>query len=451
MYNIEEIISGYLDNELTPQQEAELHHALSENEEERDIFREHIRLKQAARESLNNFVVSNDLRNNLFNRLQLEEGMSAEAVNDYRQRLKSESVAKPDKIEAEKFDFNKAISTKKQESVKQISFFAKYRRVAIAMPFVVATLFGGVFMWSSFNSGNKSELASNDIKGNVVNDLAIKSGEPQNQRATNTVSPTATTTALTDNAVGGAVEDEKNSNKQLNDAASIPEAKKHDDLKGVEKLDIKGKASSNSGTSNTELVEQAAQNAEVASPKKKVRGTVNFTRENQVLNPEAASSPSPSSIAMASNQDDNMTPSLPTNNVAEKQKDVKAEDYKVDTGGVINNFKSMKLSATEIAYLLTELNGPTQESSKSSELKDAQITAQHSYVQGGSGLSSRVGLGNGFVQNNKPSINRNSENSDFINLLVQIIKSKMQQKGVKTVTVQEVMDTADSLFNETKK
>lgn len=81
MNNIEEIISAYLDNELPQEKEAELHQLLSENEEDRVIFRQHIKLQQLARESQCIVSASPTLKTALFTRLQMEEGMTYQAKN----------------------------------------------------------------------------------------------------------------------------------------------------------------------------------------------------------------------------------------------------------------------------------------------------------------------------------------------------------------------------------
>lgn len=73
--NIEDLISHYLDGELSPDAEAEMHYQLSLSPEGRKLFREHMALRGAAHDRGLLLQPTPEMRSSLFGRL-AEEGMS---------------------------------------------------------------------------------------------------------------------------------------------------------------------------------------------------------------------------------------------------------------------------------------------------------------------------------------------------------------------------------------
>ncbi len=73
--NIEELISNYLDGELSSDAEAELHYRLAVSPEDRKTFREMIALRNIARDQRVLHTPDAGLRSALFDRLRREEGM----------------------------------------------------------------------------------------------------------------------------------------------------------------------------------------------------------------------------------------------------------------------------------------------------------------------------------------------------------------------------------------
>ena len=74
--DIEQLISQYLDGELSSEAEGEFHHKLSVSPEARALFREHLKLQSIARDERLLQRPTTPMRNALFARLQEEEGMA---------------------------------------------------------------------------------------------------------------------------------------------------------------------------------------------------------------------------------------------------------------------------------------------------------------------------------------------------------------------------------------
>ncbi|MEO5928684.1 MAG: hypothetical protein ABIR47_02015 [Candidatus Kapaibacterium sp.] len=73
--NIEDLISQYIDGNLSSEAEAELHHRLAVSPEARKLFRSQIALRSVARDQRVLQTPAPELRSALFGRLQREEGM----------------------------------------------------------------------------------------------------------------------------------------------------------------------------------------------------------------------------------------------------------------------------------------------------------------------------------------------------------------------------------------
>jgi hypothetical protein len=78
--NIDDLISQYIDGELSGEAEAELHHRLSVSPDDRRRFREQIVLRGAAGDRRMLERPTPAMRSALFSRLEKEEGMSAAAA-----------------------------------------------------------------------------------------------------------------------------------------------------------------------------------------------------------------------------------------------------------------------------------------------------------------------------------------------------------------------------------
>src|SRR5687767_14208260 len=74
MMNIEDLISQYIDGELSSEAEAELHHRLSVSPEDRMLFRDHVALHEAARSRHLQEHPAREMEMALFSRLAREEG-----------------------------------------------------------------------------------------------------------------------------------------------------------------------------------------------------------------------------------------------------------------------------------------------------------------------------------------------------------------------------------------
>ena len=74
--DIEQLISQYLDGELSSEEEGEFHHKLSGSPEARALFREHLALQSVARDERVLHRPTEPMHNALFAQLQEEEGMS---------------------------------------------------------------------------------------------------------------------------------------------------------------------------------------------------------------------------------------------------------------------------------------------------------------------------------------------------------------------------------------
>jgi len=73
--NIEDLISQYIDGDLSSEAEAEMHHRLAVSPEARKLFRAQIALREAARNAKVLHAPAPELRAKLFQRLEREEGM----------------------------------------------------------------------------------------------------------------------------------------------------------------------------------------------------------------------------------------------------------------------------------------------------------------------------------------------------------------------------------------
>ncbi|QQS65578.1 MAG: hypothetical protein IPP08_07235 [Chlorobiota bacterium] len=424
MNNIEEIISAYLDNELPQEKEAELHQLLSENEEDRVIFRQHIKLQQLARESQCIVSASPTLKTALFTRLQMEEGMTYQAKNAL--------IDKPELIE----------NVVSQPKVVKSKFI--WKKSLMFAPFVVASLFGTVVLWKSFVSNpNISSLPKIDktitkgLDNSLNNDLSLVKPVPdQGVISTNLLdskSPVPVISDLTTKLPSTTFTLNKQTIALNSEVPGTRSLVKFDSK--FEKTDSPSRSSSQSNGNN-----RSAGGLEVAS----------------IVNENAKE-----------NSHSNMTPSLPTSLKSTEADVIEISDnFSVDTGGPVNkmNFTSFNSnSLDDLNTMFIALNNMKLTDEKlaqfqpSEELRNNPILLAHrnELESSNNGLSKISIGGNGLSF--KPSIKSSYKtlsisNNDFIKLLVSIVKSKRDTKGKHdAITAREVLEIADSLLKERSK
>ena len=150
MMDIELLISQYMDGELSSEEEAELHHALALSPESRSLFREHLMLQGVARDERVLHRPTEDMRGDLFARLQSDEGMNIPAA----------SIAGAGGIVAA--DVPSVVSRRAQDrpplASEELSQTEERRRRRRLIPILVPLLFcviaGGVWIAGGFNGSN---------------------------------------------------------------------------------------------------------------------------------------------------------------------------------------------------------------------------------------------------------------------------------------------------------
>ena len=176
--DIELLISQYMDGELSSEEEAELHHALALSPEARVLFREHLTLQGVARDERVLHRPSDDMRDNLFARLQSEEGMKPVAA------VASLSAAVASHGKPERAAVPQRAGDRPPVAAAEHTATEERRRrrrlIPILIPFVICMIAGTFWLSGGFSSPGDDgrQLAALDVS------------EPQDNAASRTQSET---------------------------------------------------------------------------------------------------------------------------------------------------------------------------------------------------------------------------------------------------------------------
>jgi hypothetical protein len=155
--NIDDLISQYIDGELTGDAEAELHHRLSVSPEDRRRFREQIELRGIARDRRVLDQPTPAMRAALFARLEREEGLSALAAS--ASAFAAPSATTPADASASRIPSSVSSSTGSRARVRAGDRPAIERRerrrrlVPLLLPFLVGVVLTAV-LWQFLGDGS---------------------------------------------------------------------------------------------------------------------------------------------------------------------------------------------------------------------------------------------------------------------------------------------------------
>lgn len=163
-------ISQYIDGELSGEEEAELHHMLAVSPEARALFREHLTLHTVARDERVLHRPTQSMRDDLFARLQAEEGMKPSAVvlasaGASTAVLSDAPTSSPVHRVAED---RPAIAS--QGDTRTEERRRRRRLIPILIPLLLCVIVGGVWYSGGFGSGDGSEeyvAAKTTVKNNA--------------------------------------------------------------------------------------------------------------------------------------------------------------------------------------------------------------------------------------------------------------------------------------------
>ncbi|MGE3802136.1 MAG: anti-sigma factor, partial [Candidatus Kapaibacterium sp.] len=167
--DIEQLISQYLDGELSSEAEGEFHQKLSISPEARALFREHLKLQSIARDERVLHQPTASMQSALFARLQEEEGMAPVGALPLIEEEEAPSPAhspiisptKPRAVPTPSGDRTSVASVDDQRSEERRR---KRRLIPILIPLMLLCIVGGVFLVDgNFFGGGKNgeEIAYN--------------------------------------------------------------------------------------------------------------------------------------------------------------------------------------------------------------------------------------------------------------------------------------------------
>lgn len=198
--NIEDLISQYIDGELSSEAEAELHHRLSVSPDDRRLFREHVELKEAARSRKLQHHPTQAMEMALFARLAAEDqeeipdmlpmAASAEAVPELH-TLEPAAALRP--LEPAAVPAPRSMASDAPAVRFERTAARRRRLVPLLLPFVLGIIAMGViwqlFPGSSDRAGeiavNSSESSSQSAQAPAVveDDIAAMQAEPVSPEA----------------------------------------------------------------------------------------------------------------------------------------------------------------------------------------------------------------------------------------------------------------------------
>src|SRR5262245_31887121 len=141
--NIEDLITQYIDGDLSSEAESELHHRLAVSPEARKLFRAQIALHGVAQDARVLHRPTAKMRTDLFSRLQQEEGMEeiAAIVPSVARAAEGPRSIPSDNVTST------AVATERRR---------RRRLIPILMPFLIGVIATGVLFWSLNSSGPAS-------------------------------------------------------------------------------------------------------------------------------------------------------------------------------------------------------------------------------------------------------------------------------------------------------
>ncbi|MCB0713062.1 MAG: zf-HC2 domain-containing protein [Ignavibacteriae bacterium] len=239
--DIEQLISQYLDGELSSEAEGEFHQKLSISPEARALFREHLKLQSIARDERVLHQPTASMQSALFARLQEEEGMApAGTVPLFKEKEAPSSTLsptipqiKPRAVPIPSVDRTPMAATDDQRSEERRR---RRRLIPILLPLMLLCIVGGVFLVDgNFFSGaeNSGEIAYNRLQKNS-DEAAVLSdrdySDPVNPVVTTTPVPEKTFSTPENSGSGtialSAEANRKNDSPQLSSKKSTTFARK---------------------------------------------------------------------------------------------------------------------------------------------------------------------------------------------------------------------------------